>query len=50
MSSVLNELMSNPGFMEPRMNTDKHRLTEKSETVRVHLCLSAVKKVLELKS
>ena len=41
----LNELMSNPGFMEPRMNTGKHRL----KSIRDCLCLSVVKKVLELK-
>ena len=42
----LNKLMSNPGFLEPRMNTDKHRL----KSIRACLCLSVVKKVLELKS
>jgi hypothetical protein len=42
--------MNSLNYMEPQMNSDKHRLKEKSETIRVHLCLSVVKKVLELKS
>jgi len=33
-------------IMEPRMNTGKHRL----KSIRACLCLSVIKKVLELKS
>ena len=42
--------MNSLNYMEPRMNTDKHRLKEKSESIRVHLCSSVVKKVWGIKA